>query len=886
MKKRVLACSLAALLALGCALPARAYEIPASYDETYYATLDYYGAPTQASVVKSYRLNGQSAITDYGDYDEVTNLTDDTPAVYKDGKVVFTPQEGTDKFYFEGKTTQPFEELPWKVDISYRLNGAPIRAEELAGKTGLVEIGIKVTPNHAAPAYSRDNLILTIATAFNDDDITSLEAPGAEVQLIGNLRAVLFAALPGEERDFAIRVGSDSFESAGLILLAVPATLQQLDQVAKLREVKEETEDSLEAMDDSLDVILSTLDGMSGSLSTAASGLDQLNTARGTISERREDLRAAGDGLHDLDNARAGISAGRDELSQNMDTALGSLGELSGSLERLDRYQSVTAQAAEEAKNALNDLNGAVQELGPHLKTTRELVVKLQADSKNLAELLNELEEHNETADDLAKDLVYTMERLYGSIGRLESDLGKLERALRLTTGLKPLTLDDLLGALPEEEQKQMREQVLPLHEQYLAYLKANSLQESQLSFENFIIAGAYQQFCEKTVQDAVEANAPAAVTQAVAQFAQANGRQPTEAELAAIQEQVVATITASAKAQLPTLEQFTQAPAAQPYIQQAQAAAQAYDQLESMTPALETVNKKIAEVNTVLTNITGPTGQVVQELYQICHSFASTGADDDILSTAQLCRDLLNTLKAHQGEGGELLGHADELGTLVSQVSELGDRLLTHTDTLMGLVNTYHPDVEAAIADVGELSAALQSTLNDTAAALTSAKTLLDGTWDDLDAGTEKTLNGLTSAMDAMRAADDDLDGGSKKALSGVSAALRKATGGLAQTSVIRNAKDTIHDLVTDQWDQHSGQVDGLLNMDASATPVSMTSQRNPAPQNVQYIMRTQEIKIQAAEDEAAPAAKAKDTRSVWQRIVDMFKDLWHSFTRLFTGK
>ena len=41
---------------------------------------------------------------------------------------------------------------------------------------------LDVLPNPAAPAYSRNNLVLTAATAFNADDILSLEAPGAEVQ--------------------------------------------------------------------------------------------------------------------------------------------------------------------------------------------------------------------------------------------------------------------------------------------------------------------------------------------------------------------------------------------------------------------------------------------------------------------------------------------------------------------------------------------------------------------------------------------------------------------------------------------------------------------------------------------------------------------------------
>ena len=100
--------------------------------------------------------------------------------------------------------------------------------------------------------------MLTAAAAFNDDDIVSLEAPGAEVQLIGNLRTVLFAALPGEEDHFVIRVGSEDFSFSGLIFLAVPASLQQMEKVADLKQAKEKGEDSLDAISDSLDVILDT----------------------------------------------------------------------------------------------------------------------------------------------------------------------------------------------------------------------------------------------------------------------------------------------------------------------------------------------------------------------------------------------------------------------------------------------------------------------------------------------------------------------------------------------------------------------------------------------------------------------------------------------------
>ena len=46
-------------------------------DESYYATLDYYGGLINSSVVKSYQTNGNTELTDYGTYDEIINLTDD-----------------------------------------------------------------------------------------------------------------------------------------------------------------------------------------------------------------------------------------------------------------------------------------------------------------------------------------------------------------------------------------------------------------------------------------------------------------------------------------------------------------------------------------------------------------------------------------------------------------------------------------------------------------------------------------------------------------------------------------------------------------------------------------------------------------------------------------
>ena len=71
--RRTLSICMALLLAGGSVSPVLAAEgrTPAC-DETYYATLDYYGALLESSVVKTYHTLGQHTLTDYGSYDSVT----------------------------------------------------------------------------------------------------------------------------------------------------------------------------------------------------------------------------------------------------------------------------------------------------------------------------------------------------------------------------------------------------------------------------------------------------------------------------------------------------------------------------------------------------------------------------------------------------------------------------------------------------------------------------------------------------------------------------------------------------------------------------------------------------------------------------------------------
>ena len=816
--KRALSLVLAGALLTGSVSPALAAPLSPSCDEAFYATLDYYGQLQQSSVVKSYRTNGAASIVDYGVYDQVENLSNGKAPQTEDGTLTFAfDGEIPEKFYFEGKTSQPFEQLPWRTEVSYKRNGAPARAEDLGGQTGLFEIEIDVYPNPDSSDYLKQNLVLSIAAAFNDDDISSLEAPGAEVQLIGNLRTVLFVVLPGEEQHFSIRVGAEEFSFSGLAMLAMPATLQQIEQVASLRDLKETAEDSYRTLDDSLNVVLDSLDGMSGSLNAAANGLDSLNSARGAVS-----------------NGKSGVYA-------NADAALGSLNGLADSLGQLDGYSNHASQAIADLNQNLNGVNGAVQGVKPQLEEVRRIAGDVKRNAEELRGLLTDVESYNKRATDISNNLAASLESLNTSSDNLSERLKDLRNALYNVRGMSQIKAVDniTINGMTTDQLRQSAGQVYSLYGQYQGALAAGKLPEGT-SFEQAIILTAYQQYCQAFLAQAPEGTPP------------------------------------------PSLEEFLQTEHGQAAAAQAKNAAQLYQTIEGMggkaelekqlaladqanqlipvfnQKALPSLNQKIKEINGLVTGITTPTADVINELSNLCGDLTDSGLTADGASLARLCRDLLKTMKEHEGQGENLLDCAEDLADLASQTADSAEGTLAQADSLIQTLNEYEPVLQSAVADVQSLSASAQAALWDTSGALGSLEDLLRSTGPALNAGADQSLRGAA-------------------------AALRQSTKGLSETGAIRDAKTALADLLEEQWDAHTGESDNLLLIDAAAPAQSMTSDKNPSPSSIQYIMRTQQIKAEDPEQAPETAAPAPPKTTFWGRVKTMFRDCWQGVKNLF---
>ena len=882
--RRTTALAMCAVLLLG-SIPAFAVDdgVKPTYDEAYYAMTDYYGNLTDGSVVKSYTTNGAESLTDYGDYDEIVNLTNGLVPTTAAGKAVFQFAKDAipDHFYFEGKTAKPFAQLPWTLAVHYTLNGVPTKAEDLAGKTGVVEISIDAIPNENASEYARNNYTLEAMAVFNQDDILSLEAPGAQVQLVGNLRAVLFIGLPGEECHFTIRVGSDDFSFGGMTFLMVPATLSQLSEIAKLSERKDELEDDYDKISSSLDVMLNALDGLSGSLYATAGGIDQLSKAQDTY-------------LDGKDNIRGDVTALRGDLSNLADV-----------LDPVESQITALSRTISESKALLASMASASSDL--------------RAELMDLEDALEDLEDG--TGD--VKSVLRAAGTLQSSLRSLQSALG-VASSTRIDSGLtgkegtelniKMSQVKNLHNAYEEKtEPKKFFEYVLRakgaeeseipaqatalagLVSKALAFKAAGDLTGFNTIITTYPVVGLYlknasngyatfRAFCEDALGDKVlaaqadnlwtlyAAGEPTGGSSSGSTGGAAGGTAGGTAEggadtaagsTAALASDVIEVTDSSVQNDGAPTEgggdtgvvsgtgtdssgtdgsatgdsgdadgaAAGETPAAPEETKPSDAV------VDLITDGLDKASSKIVDMqnmlNKTMSDLAQPTGRVVSDLADLCGRLSSL---------TYVINDAEDTAAAVRGASSELRA------------------ILKDAEKLQKLLDDYEPTLQETLKTVNALS--------------TNAATTI-----------RSTQKLVADTQDLMIAAGGNLDAGTKETLKGLSASLRAAAKSLSTVPDMKTAKSSISSIIEDTWNEYTGDVNNLLLMDANAEAVSLTDTRNDSPQSIQVLIRTKEIKKDngaKAEIEVETAAQT----TFWGRVAQMFRDFWAAITGIFKGK
>ena len=860
---RVGSCALSALMVLG-SIPAAAIGdgVTATYDEAYYAMTDYYGNLTDGSVVKSYRTNGIATLTDYGDYDEIINLTDGTAPARNGGMTTFRLDEkalpGT--FYFEGKTTKPFQQLPWTISMSYTLNGVPTKAEDLAGQAGVVEIRLDIVPNERASEYARNNYTLEAMAIFNQDDILSLEAPGAQVQLIGNLRAVLFLGLPGEECHYTIRVGSEDFAFGGMTFLMVPATLSQLEEIAKLSERKDDLEDNYNKLSGSIDSLLDAMTAMTGSLNASANGLEQLNKARGIFSDGkgviysgtdalREDLSNLADVLEPVEGQIEALSKTISDSKstlrsmtntvfdlkgdlKDVESALRDLEDGTGDVKALLRVSGNLQKSLEDLRKALGDTSAAIPTdpivkpgTGKDLKTQMNQVVQLHS--------IYEKAENGDAAAFFTAMLTLkgkTDAEIAATVPLLQGTLKKVEDGT--------VTIEHVAAANPEGAA------LIGL------YLQIN---KKGMSFQKFCESVLPAKFPNKSPDEIKKMAKLMNDLWLVYASGDTTGHTLSDdfyevyADILDLDDEAVYEISASFLQNDEDGSSTTSTTDTTGSTDTTDTTDEVGDPIENnkpndaiidlITDGIDSAASQISELqrklNSAMNKVLPPTQSVLKDLAALC------GRIENLSS---------------------LLNSAEDLSAAIRHSSADLRDILDDVEDLQDILDDYEPTLQDTLKTVSSLSTSAIKTIRDTQGLISDTEALIKSTGATLDDGTKQTLEGLA-------------------------AVLRSTAKTMGTAGQIKDAKTSICDIIEDTWDEYTGDVNNLLLMDATAEAVSLTDSRNPSPESIQILIRTQEITM-PDEDETEAEAAAEVQTTFWGRVAQMFKDFWAAITGLFGGK
>lgn len=418
MKRNKLRRVTATALLLSFALPqcAQAAAPTVETDETVYINMDYYGAPTNTRIVKGVNLNGHTEFTDFGDYKDVYNMsTFDEPAL-KEDSVYWKLNTDKNRFYYECIPNDTVNiQMPWNFDVSYKLNGVPVEADQCAGASGTIQMDIHAVPNTYASDYYKNNMMLVCATGIDMSKALSIDAPGAQIQSFGTYKLVMFMGLPGEENTFTVRIGSNDFESMGLIMFMTPATTSALDIMSSMRDIKDRLENSGDNLYTGVSSMLSTMQAVQSSLSSMSSGISG------------------------IDQVRKQLIKDRGTLDPRTDAALNALDELTGKSDSL-----------------IPELNSAKETLTALNATTSSILTTLEESGEDIPEyqkLLNDVKTSLGNLEDLFDDLDDETDNSSWTIAQIRSASEDLQKELNaLTDDLR--NLSDSLDKMPDKLEK------------------------------------------------------------------------------------------------------------------------------------------------------------------------------------------------------------------------------------------------------------------------------------------------------------------------------------------------------------------------------------------------------------------------------------------------
>ena len=816
-------------------------------DETMYVNLDYYGRVDKINVVKGVGLNGQTEFTDYGTYENVINMSNSIEPVLGDGMVTWQlPEDQRGRFYYKCSVDKGMMVLPWDFDVSYKLNGVPMDGDKLAGASGLIEINVKAEPNDNAGEYYRNNMMLMVAVPVDMSKCYSVEAEGSQTQNLGETTAVVFTALPGEDGDYTVRIGTDSFETIGVIMAMVPGTVEDLEHIKDLKEAKDTWQDAGDELYDSLEQMAKSVENMRQGVNQVRQGMDSAESARQKWSNSKDSILAGND------QTLAALTS----VSQQMDTMIPHL--------------QTAKDCAEVVHSSMNDI---VNTLGDMQDPLRKLQTRLKNIENSAGGISSDLPE-----------LQKTMESIIALDTQLQASQDTLLTYLSLykSSSTKARRLYD--EELDEEELEDMED---------VDYGTSNGGSHSSSG------GGSSQENSQNNNQgnDQESGNSGGGTEGKDNPDGSAGGSGSTDgngstsgtgsgsgnADGGATGSGSGAgsgNTTGGASTDGSTTGSGSGNTTGGESTNGSTAGSSSGSAAESGDPSgnagsnsgsntLDTGTAISSAINTGSTGLAGMAATasiekknipLVSSMDQQAAAQAAKAIEQSLYEKVAVLQDLSAQSKSLTDKMANLMDDTSDSAKYSAEIVDNMDYLIEDLKALNDSLDVYYPDLQTALDDSQELVRRTTDALNNGISTLTIIQNTLKDSSDDFDAAARDSLRGSMELLD-------------------------KSLNILDSTTVMRQAGRTMKDTIDNELDKFDTD-NRFLFMDPSADKVSFTSDRNKPPKTLQIVMRTDEISVDDDTAKTADAEVAKAKESPLRRMWNVLVQMWKAMVSIFKNR
>ena len=309
-------------------------------EESVYVKADAAGNVSNTTVTEWLKNPENGDFADISGLKDIRNIKGEEEFSKGSGEELTWKSEGSD-IYYQGTTD---EKLPVDVNISYKLDGKEIKAEELAGKDGKVEIHIEYE-NHSKENVEIDGENVEMYTPFTMvtsmmlpiDEYTNVEIDNGKIMSDADKNIVVGLGFPGLSENLKLKeLDLDIPESVTITADVKDASVGPTITVASA-EIMEEFDLSDVHDFDSLEDSIHELEDASGKLE------DGSKEASDGAEKLKDGAKEAADGAKELADGSKEAASGAKELAD------GSKEAASGAKELADGSKEAASGARELA---------------------------------------------------------------------------------------------------------------------------------------------------------------------------------------------------------------------------------------------------------------------------------------------------------------------------------------------------------------------------------------------------------------------------------------------------------------------------------------------------------------------------------------------------------